>query len=176
VSTRDATVLLALTLSGAACDRMLRQQQDETLPELAGVELLYRQHGVDAQYRYSGNVLEVVVQQPPAQLRRGGQLWARVGPYVYLFSPATRELMESHPGVAGVRVVTQAGTAEVARALLVQDRLNEFGWRRARAVLSRALSEGTARPATLQRLVEFGEDHTQFSYSPQYVPPRDGSR
>jgi hypothetical protein len=176
VSARGANVVLTLLLASAACDRILPQHRDETLPELNLIEHLYQQHGIEAQYRYSGNVVEVMVQQPAAQLQRGGQLWARVGPYIYLFSPATRAVIDTFAGIAGVRVVTLVGGAEVARALLVRDRLNEFGWRRARAVLSRALREGTARPTTLQQLVEFGEEHTEFSYSPVYVPLRESRR
>lgn len=176
MSARGAALVLALLLAGTACDRILRQAPDETLPPLTTVEQLYAEHGIDAQYRYSGNVLQIVVQQPRAQLQRGGQLWARVGPYIYLFSPSTREIFEMYAGVAGVRVVTQTGAEEVARALLVRDELNEFGWRRARTVLSRALREGTARPTTLERLVSFGEEHTQFSYSPTYVPARERGR
>ena len=38
------------------------------------------------------------------------------------------------------------------------------------------LREGTARPTTLERLVSFGEEHTQFSYSPTYVPARERGR
>lgn len=174
MSTRGRTTLLALLLAPAAlgCDRLLPQRREPTLPDIQVVAQLYERHGINADYRYSGNVAEVVVQQSRDQLRRGGELWARVGPYVYLFSPATRELFENHAAVAGVRVITQAGRREVARALLVRDSLNEYEWRRATALLSHVLHEGTQRPTTLDRLVQFGEEHTQFEYSPNYVPPR----
>ncbi|HSG47272.1 MAG TPA: hypothetical protein VLA43_05565, partial [Longimicrobiales bacterium] len=46
----------------------------------------------DLTVEMSGNVAEVTVVQSAAQLRRGGALWARVGPYIYLFSDATRSL------------------------------------------------------------------------------------
>ena len=45
---------------------------DMTLPDPAVVETIYARHGFDAEYRYSGNLLEIVVQQPGDQLRRGG--------------------------------------------------------------------------------------------------------
>jgi hypothetical protein len=125
-----------------------------------------------ADVRYSGNVVELVVQQERAQLQRGGQLWARVGPYIYVFSPATRELFETYEGLAGVRAITQADGQEVARVLLLADALNEITWRRARSLLGEALDQGTARPVTMDRLVQFGEQHTTFEYNPAYVPPR----
>ena len=123
----------------------------------------------------SGNVLEVVVQQPPAQLRRGGQLWARVGPYIYLFTPATRDLLMEHPGIAGVRVITMNGQVEVARAMLVRDRLNELTWPRALNLLGTALEEGTRRPTTMDALARYGEENTTYEYNPDYVPPRDST-
>ncbi|CAN5624599.1 hypothetical protein BH23GEM9_BH23GEM9_27110 [soil metagenome] len=166
------TTLLLLLLTVVGCDRILPQRADLSLPELKQVAQVYAQRGQTAEFRYSGNVLEMVVQQPPDQLRRGGQLWARVGPYIYLFSPGTQELFESHAGLAGVRAITMVGDREVARALLVRGALNEFSWRRSLELLSEALGEGTARPSTMDRLVQFGEQHTQFEYNPAFVPPR----
>lgn len=165
-----APLLAALLFTG--CDRIL-PQRDTTLPELDVVREAYSRHGVQAaDVRYSGNVIELVVQQERAQLQRGGQLWARVGPYIYVFSPATRELFEAYEGVAGVRAITQADGTEVARALLLRDALNEISWRRARSYLGEALDQGTQRPATMDRLVQFGERNTTFEYNPAYVPPR----
>lgn len=164
-----ALVLLAMP----ACDRILPQRPDVSLPDIADIEAIYREGGIAGTVRYSGNVVELVVQQPAEQLRRGGTLWARVGPYIYLFSPATRRVIETYPGIAGVRVITQAGGNEVARALLVRDRLNEVTWPRAIAILSQALEHGTARPATMNRLVQFGEEMTEYEYSTRYVPQRE---
>jgi hypothetical protein len=170
-SARRAPVLLLL-LSLAGCDRILPKRADLSLPDEATVESYYARHGFAADYRYSGNVLEVVVQQPPDQLRRGGALWARVGPYIYLFTPATRDLLEQHEGIAGVRAITMVGDVEVARALLVRDALNELTWRRAGNVLGTALEHGTQRPATMDALARFGEENTTYDYNPHYVPPR----
>jgi hypothetical protein len=163
--------LLLLLLTGA-CDRILPDRRDAGLPELDVVAQTYAQHGQSAEFRYSGNVLELVVQQPADQLRRGGALWARVGPYIYLFSPGTRELFEQYPALAGVRAITMTGDVEIARALLVRDALNEFAWRRSRSLLGEALDQGTQRPVTMDRLVQFGEQHAEFRYNPEYVPRR----
>ncbi|HEX6309744.1 MAG TPA: hypothetical protein VFZ69_16325 [Longimicrobiales bacterium] len=163
--------ITALLVSAATgCDRVFPGRADLTLPPPAAVESTYAQHGLDADYRYSGNVLEIVVQQPADQLRRGGPLWARVGPYIYLFTPATRDLFEQYPGIAGVRVITMAGTIEVARALLVRDALNELTWRRAISVLGTALEHGTERPSTMDALARYGEEITTYEYNPRYVP------
>jgi hypothetical protein len=155
-----------------SCDRILPQRADLTLPDEDRVAEIYTEHGLHAEFRYSGNVLEMVVQQPADQLRRGGALWARVGPYIYLFSPGTRRLFAEYPGLAGVRAITMVDDVEVARALLEREALTDHTWRRALAVLGEALEHGTARPATMDRLVQFGEQHTQYGYNPRYVPPR----
>lgn len=167
-------ILLATvaTMIAAGCDRIMPQRTDLSLPGVDEVQSVYAAHGLAAEFRYSGNVLEMIVQQPADQLRRGGALWGRVGPYVYLFSPGTRALFEDHQGLAGVRAITMVGNGEVARALLLREELTDVGWRRALNVLGQALEQGTARPATLDRLVQFGEQHTQYEYNPDYVPPR----
>lgn len=163
--------LLPMVLAATACDRVF-PDRDLELPDLSVVETVYERHGFEAEYRYSGNVLELVVQQPADQLRRGGALWARVGPYIYLFTPATRDLMDQYQGIAGVRAITMVGEVEVARALLVRDALNELTWRRAANVHATALSEGTTRPVTMETLARFGEDITTYVYNPDYVPLR----
>lgn len=119
-----------------------------------------------------GNVVVVNVNQPFQQLRRGGALWARVGPYVYLFSTATEQLFSDFGGLAGVRVTTRTGSRQerVATALLVRNGLNEVRWRRARNIAGRARLEGTKRPSLLEELVQWGEDHTEFEYSSRWVP------
>jgi hypothetical protein len=166
-------VLLLLAIAAlTACDRILPRPPDERLPELEEIARAYAAHGLHADFRYSGNVLEMVVQQPPDQLRRGGPLWARVGPYIYLFSPGTRELFEMYPALAGVRAITMVHDIEVARALLVRDRLTDVTWRRAIALLSQALEHGTERPVTMDRLVQFGEQYTDHAYNPDYVVGR----
>jgi len=169
---RMAMVVLFAALVLGGCDKIFPPRADLTLPELDDVRETYERHGITAEYRYSGNVVEMVVEQPIDQLRRGGPLWARVGPYIYLFSPGTRELFERYPGLAGVRAITMAGGEEVARALLVRDALNEYSWPRSRSLLAEALEQGTARPSTMNSLMQFGEQHTQHRYNPRYVPAR----
>lgn len=117
-----------------------------------------------------GNVAVLIVEQPATQLRRGGSLWAKVGPYVYLFSEETRRLFEDFAGLAAVRVTTRtAGGAEIATALLVRDELTDVLWRRGLNIAGRARLEGTERPTLLEDLVRWGEDHTEHAYSPAFV-------
>lgn len=164
--------LLAAAVLLAGCDRIFPDRDDALLPAIADVQQLYAANSLEAEPRYSGNVVELVVEQPAEQLRRGGSLWARVGPYIYLFSPGTRQVFERYPAVAGVRVITHTGGVEIARALLVRDRLNNLTWPRALRLWSDGIEEGTQRPSRLDRLVQFGEEHTQFQYNREYTRPR----
>ncbi len=123
--------------------------------------------GVDAEV--AGNVATIRVAQDPQQLRRGGALWAKVGPYVFLFSEETRRLFEDFPGLAGVRVVTRVGGAEVASALLARDELTDVLWRRGLNIAGRARRDGTGRVTLLEDLVDWGESHTEFEYSSRFT-------
>ena len=49
----------------------------------------------------NGNIVELTVDQPVRQVRRGGSLWAKVGPYVYLFSDQTETLLREYRGLSG---------------------------------------------------------------------------
>jgi hypothetical protein len=120
----------------------------------------------------AGNVAEITIAQSPQQLRRGGRIWAQVGPYIYLFSEPTVSLFRDYGGLAGVRVVTVVGNTEVARALLPRTALNDLTWRRALNVAGRARLEGTERVSLLEDLTRFGEDHTEFEYNPRYTRQR----
>ena len=96
------------------------QEQDLTVPT-AEEAAEYYTAVTDLSVEMAGNVAEVTVVQSTAQLRRGGSLWARVGPYIYLFSDATRDLFVDFPGLAAVRVITTtSGGTEVARATLLR--------------------------------------------------------
>ncbi|MEJ2678446.1 MAG: hypothetical protein P8174_05130, partial [Gemmatimonadota bacterium] len=64
------------------------------MPDSATVAGFYREHRNIIDVAIDGNVVDLRVQQPVRQLLRGGALWARVGPYVYLLSPGTRDLFE----------------------------------------------------------------------------------
>src|SRR5690554_4862427 len=101
---RGSAALLLCVLT--ACDRILPDREDPSLPAVEETAQLYERHGIDGEASLSGNVVELRVTQDAAQLRRGGSLWARVGPYIYLFAPATKELFDTWGGVAAVRVIT----------------------------------------------------------------------
>lgn len=162
--------LLLLLAALAACDRVVPRRLEYTLPTAAQADSVLRSHGIHAAVRISGNVVELTAAQPADQLRRGGALWARVGPYIYVFSPAVQQIFADFPGVAGVRARTVLEETEIASALLVRDTLREGQWPEARALLAAALSEGTTRPTRLEDLVRWGEQHTQFHYHERYVP------
>jgi len=142
-----------------------------SIPGSSEVESAYI-YGGELSAIMSGNVAEITIVQADRQLRRGGTLWAKVGPYVLLFSKETEGLFRDYPGLAGVRVVTVTPSgAEVARALLARDALNNVTWRRALNISGLARRDGTRRPALLEDLVEWGEDHTDYSYDSRYSRP-----
>ena len=145
------------------------EEVDLTLPTAEEVESVYLYEGT-LTATMNGNVAEVTIVQAERQLRRGGTLWAKVGPYVFLFSEETEGLFRDYPGLAGVRVVTVTpGQQEVARALLLRESLNDVTWRRSMNISGLARRDGTRRPTLLESLVEWGEDHTEFNYSPRYI-------
>jgi hypothetical protein len=157
---------LALTLGvGAAC-----REAGGALPLPEEVASYYPTQR-DLTVEIDGNVAEVIVQQPADQLERGGPLWAKVGPYIFLFSEGTRDLFDDYPALAAVSVVTRAPNGgEVARALLARDALNRIGWRRAINIAGRARVEGTQRVRAIEELVLWGEEQSTFRYSSRYVP------
>lgn len=166
-----AAALLALVLGVGGCEKLRFQQPDLRLPEQTEAAGFYQNFEGVSNVELSGNVVVLHVQQPIAQLRRGGSLWARVGPYIYLLSPGTRELLTAFPGVAAVRVITYTGKdEEVARAMLTRDSMSDYQWQRSLHLLGLALKEGTDYPSRLTDLVRWGEQYTDFNYSPTYVP------
>jgi hypothetical protein len=170
--TRRGALLAAALCALAACDRILPQRADLTLPPIAEIEAIYERNGLtNGRFGFNGNVVEITVPQPADQLQRGGSLWARVGPYIYLFTPATREVFDTWEGVAGVRVITRvAQGAEIARARLDRGRLDDVRWARALNILGHALRAGTERPTLIEDLVNWGEEYTEYRYNPEYVP------
>lgn len=143
-----------------------------TIPTAEEVESHYSSvTDLDAEIR--GNVAVISVVQSANQLRRGGSLWARVGPYIYLFSEETHHLFEDFPGLAAVRVETRtAGGVPVATAMLIRDELSGVLWRRSLNIAGQARRDGTERPGLLEDLIRWGEEHTEHEYSPRYVPAR----
>ena len=139
--------------------------------DLPGPSALEGVYGDRASVSLNGNVVDVRVRQEATQLERGGPLWARVGPYIYLFSPATRELFDEYAGVAAVRVRTVTGGERwVAEATLRRDALNAITWKDAVRTVARARQQGTDKPGYMEDLVEFGEERTDHRYNPDYVP------
>ena len=142
--------------------------RDDTLPTPEQVVSYYTYDG-GLEAEVVGNVVVLRVAQSPDLLRRGGPLWAKVGPYIFLFSEETQRLFEDFGGVAGVRVVTRSRGTEVANALLAHEELNEVQWARARNISGRARLEGTKRMTLLEDLVEWGESHTEFTYNTSFT-------
>jgi hypothetical protein len=142
--------------------------QDGTLPTAEQVVAAYEYSGqVDAEI--VGNVAVLTVSQDAQQLRRGGSLWAKVGPYVFLFSVETRQLFIEYTGLAAVRVITRVGEAEVANAILTADELSDVLWRRSLNIAGQARRDGTSRMTLLEDLVDWGEAHTEFSYNERFT-------
>lgn len=161
-----ALVLVSVSLG---CDVLWPRGPELKVPSQAAADSVFRSHGIQGTVAIRGNVVEVSAQQSRDQLERGGTLWAQVGPYIYLLSPATMDIFETYDGVAAVRARTLVGDEEVARATLVRDTLHNADWRQARVLLAQALREGTARPARLEELVRWGERFTDYQYNPAYV-------
>jgi len=145
------------------------EERDLTVPSASEVQEAFTYDG-SLSVSISGNVAEVTVSQRDRDLRRGGSLWAKVGPYILLFSEESESLFRSFPGLAGLRVVTvdSRGT-EVARATLPRDALNDITWRRALNIAGLARRDGTRRPTLLEDLVRWGEDHTEYSYNDRFI-------
>lgn len=159
-------VLLLSFLTTAGCSA-----RDLSVPSESQVEEAYV-YPSGLSVEMDGNVAEITVVQPEQQLKRGGSLWAKVGPYVLLFSEETQDLFQTYPGLAGIRAVTVTPDGlEVARALLHRSGLNDLTWRRALHIAGLARRDGTERPSLLQELVRWGEDHTEFSYAPRFSHP-----
>lgn len=162
--------LIACLLVVGGCERLKFQQPELLVPSAEEAAEFYENFDGITTVELSGNVVVLHVEQPVSQLRRGGSLWAKVGPYIYLLSPSTKELLETYAGVAAVRVITHtARNEEVARAMLLRDGMSDYQWQRSQHLLGLALREGTKTPARLTDLVRWGEQYTEFNYSPAYV-------
>lgn len=150
-------------LTAAGCE-----EEDLTLPTQNEIESYFAEQDVEVEL--TGNVVLITVVQSATQLRRGGSLWAKVGPYIYLFSEPTHQLLVDHPGVAGVRVITRtSGGTRVASVLLRRDALNDINWRRALNMAGLARRDGSTQITRLGDLVRWGEERTEFEYSSRWV-------
>ena len=166
----SSRLIISAFVMGFALTPMGCGEPDLSLPSEAQAEAHYG-NTTGLSVRLSGNVVELIVDQPIRQVRRGGSLWAKVGPYIFLFTDETESLLRDYPGVSGVRVITRTDfdKQEVARAFLHREALNELTWRRARNIAGKARTEGTRRPVLLEDLVEWGQEHTEFGYSEEFV-------
>jgi hypothetical protein len=161
--------VLAFSLVAGAC----QEPVELTLPTVEEVTNSYASVAELDEVAINGNVAMVVVRQSADQLRRGGTLWARVGPYIYLFSEETRGLFRDYTGLAGVRVVTRvSGGTTVGNALLKRDELTDVLWRRSLNISGLARRDGTERITLLEDLIFWGEDHTEFEYNERYARRR----
>ena len=156
--------MLGVVVIAAGC----AEQSGLPLPNAGEVETYYE---VDAalEAQVVGNVATVRIAQDPTLIRRGGALWAKVGPYIYLFSEETHQLFLDYPGLAGVRFVTYVGDADVASALLERAELSDVLWRRAKNIAGQARRDGSSRVTLLEDLVEWGEDHTEYEYNSRFT-------
>jgi hypothetical protein len=169
-TTYRVAALLAVWAVAAGCDRIGAGADVGALPTVAQVQEFYAEHPSLTEVRISGNVVELRFQANRRNLRRGGSLWARAGLYVQLLSPATRDLLTAWEGIAAVRALSMTNGQEIGRATLLRDELSEIEWQRTLNLLGHALRDGTERPSRLQELAEWGEQHTEYQYDPDYVP------
>lgn len=143
---------------------------DPQLPTNAEIRGVY---GPTADVILKGNVVDVEVVQEAYQLQRGGAVWAKVGPYIYLFSAPTQGLFDLFPDLAAVRVRTVDESGDwVADALLRRSTLNGITWKQAMLKAAKARAEGTKRPSYIIDLIHYGEEQTDFKYNSKYVRSR----
>lgn len=159
--------LAALALAG--CRSSGPRKLDLPTPEAA--RLAYANNRGVRRVTLDGKIVVFHVRQSTRELRQGGSVWGKVGPYVYLFSPGTRNLFERYTDLAGVKVVTFLPDGqEVAWALLPRDTMTDLLWKRSLNILGHALQQGTQNPAMLNALVQWGESHTRFGYNRKFLP------
>lgn len=162
-------VLVALILP--ACEIGTRSQVPDP-PPASALQGYYSWEG-GVQVEITGNVARVTVVVDPAPYARGGDLWLKGLPYLFLFSQGTRDALQEHPGLGGVRVVTRHPDGEViAQALLDREGMTEYRWRQALNLAGLARQEATTRPSRMRDLVDWGEDRTEFEYNPRYISSR----
>lgn len=153
------------------CDALARPETP-VAPAASDLRSHFDFHG-DVSVEMSGNVAQVKVVVDPEPYRRGGDLWAKATPYIFLFSTTTLNAFEAYPGLGGVRIMIQHPIGDtMAQALLSREVLSEVGWRQALNLSGLARRDGTDRPGRMQDLVRWGEDRTEFQYNPGYITSR----
>ena len=130
----------------------------------------YYEYGGELDVAMSGNVAQVTVAIDRDEYRMGGRVWAMASPYIFLFSPATKQVFEDYTGLGGVRVIVRYEDDSVlAEALLERGEMSEATWLRALNVAGHARNEGTQSPGFMRDLVRWGEDHTDFRYNREFI-------
>ena len=161
------TTLAVIGVAVVALSSGCEPSAELTYPTAAELEGMY---GPGVTVKLNGNVIDVSARQEASQLRRGGPLWAKVGPYIYLFTPQTQESIKKWSGVGGVRVRTFDSQRDlIAEAILDRGVLNDVTWRKALRTAGLARTQGTERPSYMEKLVRYGEDTARFKYSSKYV-------
>ncbi len=174
-----AAIFVALLPLTSACDAV-EELVDDLMGDVGEEEgfrvpsaeevAVYFDYAGDLSVEISGNVAQVTVVVDRDEYARGGELWARAFPYIVLFTPGTRDALNEHPGLGGVRSVVRYGDGTlVARALLERGALTPVSWQRALNVAAEARAQGTERPGFMRDLVRWGEDHTTHEYNPEYI-------
>lgn len=146
-------------------------EEEEQFPVPSAEDIrAHYEYGGEMSVEISGNVAQISVTYDPTEFERGGDLWAKAFPYIFIFAPGTREAFEAHRGLGGVRVIALHPNGEpVAQALLSREVLTQITWQEAINTAGRARQEGTERPGRMRDLVRWGEDHTEFEYNPDYI-------
>ena len=90
------TVFVALILVLGGC----QEPVDLALPTATQAKKYYTYDGA-LSAEVVGNVVTVSVAQDPQLIRRGGALWAKVGPYIFVFSDARRRASSERSARAG---------------------------------------------------------------------------
>jgi len=139
------------------------------LPDAEDLASYYEFSG-DLAIAMSGNVPQVTVTVSREEFARGGELWAKAVPYLFLFTQGTRRLFDEHPGVGGVRVITRYEDGSlIAQALLVKEETDLSEWSRALSASMAARQDGTRFPQLMDDLVRVGEELTDFEYNMENV-------
>ena len=132
----------------------------------------YYQYAGSLEVEMSGNVAQVTVGIDAEEYRMGGRVWAMASPYIFLFSPATQQAFQDYSGLGGVRIIVVYEDGGVlAQALLERAVFNDVTWPRALNVAGYARSQGTQSPGYMRDLIRFGEEHTDFQYNREFIPP-----
>jgi hypothetical protein len=142
------------------------EEPDAGQPGLPDPQEVEEWFGEGTDVELEGNLLVVRGTIGTDYLQRGGRIWARSGPYFYLFNVKVQELMVAYPDLAGVRATAVAEDGrQLATALLRRNALNELRWDEALRRATLAQTQGTDNPRYVERLIQFGEDYTEYEYT-----------